>query len=249
MKVLIYNSTIDIRPHFKKAKIDIEVEYRTDHTVFPFFKAYEAIDENNNKVNIYSPLVLPYLRNKIEPFQYHAVLFGWNPNDYPNELRNTGGYATYEPLYLGTRVATFRNDGNAFMYIVHELKHLMCYSLTERGTYVQDEMDVTIVNGAIKPYWKNQYPEDPDSNHQRTLRHIAPYASNLGQFPPVLRQDMVGDWVWALQWLLNVNGATLFIDGKFGKKTDMAVRVFQTSRGLTIDGKIGIQSVKALHRI
>jgi peptidoglycan hydrolase-like protein with peptidoglycan-binding domain len=49
-----------------------------------------------------------------------------------------------------------------------------------------------------------------------------------------------------LQDLLNAHGSTLAIDGAFGPKTDAAVRHFQQSKGLTVDGVVGAQTWAAV---
>lgn len=56
---------------------------------------------------------------------------------------------------------------------------------------------------------------------------------------PVLAQPMQGGPIEALQHLLRHHGSTITADGKFGPKTDAAVRAFQQSHGLVADGKVG----------
>ena len=55
----------------------------------------------------------------------------------------------------------------------------------------------------------------------------------------VLKLKSSGLKVKELQTLLNKHGYNLVVDGKFGKNTDKAVRLFQASMGLTVDGKVG----------
>ncbi len=57
-----------------------------------------------------------------------------------------------------------------------------------------------------------------------------------------------GDDVRALQYLLNhgYGHTEVAVDGKFGTKTDTAVRDFQTKYGLVVDGSVGRSSWKAL---
>jgi hypothetical protein len=58
----------------------------------------------------------------------------------------------------------------------------------------------------------------------------------------------VGDDVYALQAMLNALGFTdaqgkpLVLDGIFGPRTEQAVRAFQTSRGIRVDGIVGPQT-------
>jgi len=56
---------------------------------------------------------------------------------------------------------------------------------------------------------------------------------------PVLAQPMQGGPIEALQHLLRQHGSTSAADGKFGPKTDAAVKAFQQSHGLVADGKVG----------
>ena len=57
---------------------------------------------------------------------------------------------------------------------------------------------------------------------------------------PILRQGSRSGYVRTLQILLNAyNGARLETDGIFGPATDRAVRAYQSSRGLTVDGIVG----------
>jgi peptidoglycan hydrolase-like protein with peptidoglycan-binding domain len=60
---------------------------------------------------------------------------------------------------------------------------------------------------------------------------------------PVLRKGPNSAWtvttVRSLQYLLNAHGARITVDGRFGSATDAAVRAFQRSRGLFVDGIVG----------
>lgn len=55
-----------------------------------------------------------------------------------------------------------------------------------------------------------------------------------------------GDDVKWLQTQLNANGATLTIDGDFGKITNAAVKAYQAKRGLAIDGIVGKNTTESL---
>jgi len=56
-----------------------------------------------------------------------------------------------------------------------------------------------------------------------------------------------GEDVRFLQTQLNVSaGAGLMPDGLFGAKTDAAVRAFQRTKGLTVDGIVGPKTWAAL---
>ena len=64
---------------------------------------------------------------------------------------------------------------------------------------------------------------------------------------PTLRKGSSGDLVEELQVILNAKyGADLDVDGKFGAKTEAAVKAFQKSKGLTVDGICGPKTWAAL---
>ena len=66
-------------------------------------------------------------------------------------------------------------------------------------------------------------------------------------FTRLLKKGVKGEDVKKLQELLNkAGGYNLAADGDFGSKTDKAVRSFQKTKGLTVDGKAGKNTIKAL---
>ena len=62
----------------------------------------------------------------------------------------------------------------------------------------------------------------------------------------VLKRGASGDSVKELQNLLNQNGANLEVDGVFGPNTQSAVVNYQQSKGLTVDGMVGNETMGAL---
>ena len=75
------------------------------------------------------------------------------------------------------------------------------------------------------------------------------------QYPGVVYQGQSGEAVRALQYMLAVAGEfydvipPLEVDGVFGPATAAAVRAFQRSAGLTVDGIAGEETWKALHQV
>jgi peptidoglycan hydrolase-like protein with peptidoglycan-binding domain len=64
---------------------------------------------------------------------------------------------------------------------------------------------------------------------------------------PTLRIGARGPWVSTLQQRLRAKGYSIAVDGAFGPKTDAAVRAFQRSRGLVVDGIVGPRTWGALN--
>ncbi len=63
--------------------------------------------------------------------------------------------------------------------------------------------------------------------------------STLLSSTKTLYKGKSGERVEALQSLLNDEGANLEVDGKFGPKTDAAVRAYQDDNDLQVDGRVG----------
>ena len=59
---------------------------------------------------------------------------------------------------------------------------------------------------------------------------------------PILKRGSRGKAVRSLQTLLNAKGAAISVDGSFGPATDKALREFQESRDLDIDGSCGAET-------
>ena len=59
------------------------------------------------------------------------------------------------------------------------------------------------------------------------------------QAKPMLRYGSVGNFVTLLQQYLNNFGYNVTVDGKFGRETYYAVRMFQREQGLRVDGIVG----------
>lgn len=72
----------------------------------------------------------------------------------------------------------------------------------------------------------------------------------VGYFPPyagtVLQKGSKGTQVRLMQQRLKDRGWSITADGDFGPATDSIVRKFQKEKGLTVDGKVGPATWKAL---
>jgi hypothetical protein len=86
-------------------------------------------------------------------------------------------------------------------------------------------------------------PADADGTHSGSGEPVAkgePEASTAGAGePPILKRGSEGKAVRRLQRLLKKAGHRAGTDGRFGPKTEDAVRAFQEARSLPVDGVVG----------
>jgi peptidoglycan hydrolase-like protein with peptidoglycan-binding domain len=111
----------------------------------------------------------------------------------------------------------------------------------------------------------NPNPSGRETKHKHELDYSPLPTARLEAYPPYRVQSKVGHKAWKsstgakilkiwmhghevrnLQIELNKFGANLDVDGKFGPKTDAAVKQFQLSKGLKVDGKVGPHTFGAL---
>ena len=71
-----------------------------------------------------------------------------------------------------------------------------------------------------------------------------PYARPTGN--PLLRKGSKGEGVSWVQYALNKLGYNLTVDGDFGSGTEKAVKQFQTSSGLSVDGIVGKDTINKI---
>ena len=64
----------------------------------------------------------------------------------------------------------------------------------------------------------------------------------------LLKEGSVGDSVGWLQFELNRHGANLTVDKQFGKKTKLAVLLYQKEHGLVQDGIAGVNTLNSLRK-
>jgi len=85
-----------------------------------------------------------------------------------------------------------------------------------------------------------------DPLHSAPEKSLSLTATEPGTTAPLLSLGANGDSVRTVQTLLNHQGANLDEDGDFGAQTEQAVRTFQQSKGLGVDGIVGPQTWSAL---
>ncbi|TWT13159.1 peptidoglycan-binding protein [Planomicrobium sp. CPCC 101079] len=63
----------------------------------------------------------------------------------------------------------------------------------------------------------------------------------------ILRKGSARIEVELLQWTLNQYGLETAVDGIFGPETEKSVRQYQTDKGLTVDGIVGVNTWVAIY--
>jgi peptidoglycan hydrolase-like protein with peptidoglycan-binding domain len=92
---------------------------------------------------------------------------------------------------------------------------------------------------------------------QASLSSVAPHTPATGgptpapstelTGSPAMKRGMQGPLVKVLQQRLNHHGASLAVDGDFGKVTEAAVRAFQAANGISTTGVVGKLTAKKLN--
>lgn len=186
LKILCINTKPNF-DFFTKRGLNLDVSYGVTYQKFEPIKVGVAIDANGNSVNTYSPDVFKYLDNLYKNEKYDAIFFGWKPEDYPSSFAYTGGQTFRQKLSNGAYFATTRQDGNN--YEPHELMHIIGQILyIDLKKYdAVDQMDSIIKpDGTVLRYYKNDRPDDPDSNWAvtwETYKKYLPELNNLNKMP------------------------------------------------------------------
>lgn len=137
---------------------------------------------------------------------------------------------------------------------LHELRHLNCAATLIECGFMDSTVDcpqilteeyadkiakafvaVIVEKSGAKP----KPPVEPQKTPTETAKTVS---INL----PILKRGSRGEAVRSLQMLLNAKGAAISVDGSFGSATDKALREFQESRDLDIDGSCGAETWTAL---
>jgi len=250
MKILCINTKPNF-DFFTKRGLNLDVSYGVTYQKFEPIKVGVAIDANGNSVNTYSPDVFKYLDNLYKNEKYDAIFFGWKPEDYPSSFAYTGGQTFRQKLSNGAYFATTRQDGNN--YEPHELMHIIGQILyIDLKKYdAVDQMDSIVKpDGTVLRYYKNDRPDDPDSNWSITWETYKKYLlelNALGMTTPskTLKIGSTCSLVVKLQQSLRELGYFNYFanTGIFGQVTKNAVIAFQKANKLTPDGIAGSKTL------
>ncbi len=178
MKILCINSKPNLS-FFTTRGLTIDITYDTCTQIFSTIKSGTSTNTDGSSVTLYSPDVRQYLENTYKDKKYDVIFFGWKPEDYGSEFASTGGQTFGTKLSNGAWFATVRQDGGN--YEPHEMMHLIgkiLYNDLNKPAPL-DQMDATTVNGKTYFYYRNNEPENPDSNFGITWNYYKKYLPEL----------------------------------------------------------------------
>lgn len=181
MKILALNvPTLDLSFYTNKG-LNLEVEYQPLNMKFDLRSTMIKKNSLGQEVELFTPNVYDYLNNTYKENKYSIILLGWNPNDYDNKAKNTGGYTYWLRTNAGATIATVRLDAGVNNYCVHEIMHCLVEIVQQKlkhyGAF--DVMDSTMVNGVQMFYYKDTQRDAPDSNHNQTWNNIKQFLPEL----------------------------------------------------------------------
>lgn len=176
MKILAINCNLDLS--YFKGKVDFQVDYKTTTQIFPYFIA-RAKNISLGTPDMYSPNPTSYL-SQFKGYDFYIVCY--DPKDYPSKFATTGGFTNSVRINNGIW-CTVRKDPYTNKYITHELMHCLVYYLNvikglnkKNETMVWDYMDSDRFK---RPYYLNDFPDNPDSNFSQTWNEISKHLDLL----------------------------------------------------------------------
>lgn len=187
MKILCINFKPDVS-YFTKRGLNFEIDYLEDKTIFPLRFVARKQNQKKEWVDLYTPDASSYLQAKYPRYKYAIIFFGYDPKQYDARLGNTGGFTDNVLLPTTTCWGTVRLDGNENTYFTHEMHHALAnIVILKFNSYGgKDYMDITPVtkNGVLdwsdfQPFYKNDQPDAPDSNHGVTWNFLRPHLPAL----------------------------------------------------------------------
>ncbi len=203
-KVLVLrNDRLDSFVSFDKAKayfagkgVNISYSFK-DITELVTIHEYKKVPGFNTETGLpdvigmygVDDIVKESCKKYVKEGEYDCVIFSYNMDPFAPQL--VGGnkvitsWNNFYPLYPTCgfiQLAINQYDVERDLIwkkIIHEDMHDFAFNLNRKGYKVTDEMDNTIVNGQIIPFYKNDFPDAPDGNYAHTFKNMAPYLDKL----------------------------------------------------------------------
>lgn len=178
-----------------------------------------------------------------KPFDSSYWNYYGRPSFFENDIADTETYVTlFNRVLKKTTPMMSGDDVRALQILLNEATGL--------DLAVDGKLGNKTAN-AIEKFQKEKGLVVDGKAGEKTIEALGgTWVGEVMIFKRILKKSsplMEGDDVVALQMLLNEeNKAGLKVDGKFGTKTDKAVRAFQEAKKLKVDGKAGKNTITAL---
>ncbi|MBB2893795.1 peptidoglycan-binding domain-containing protein [Flexivirga oryzae] len=249
----VHGDCVTAEEAFAKACHDPEI-FITDSEAIGWATGHGVLE------GAYLPDVLTWMEH--DGFRRNGTVYddgGHSSVDWTNPSRLHGAIAQ-GPVKIGVAadqledawLSTGGQNGWFATGFHHDDNEDHCTSLCGYGTigWLAAQLGVSVpasVNAGAAGYamftWNSigiiDHPSMVAITQEAWVRHPTTVTVGTLQPWPVLHQGAGGHPVPTLQHLLNAHGAKLVADGAFGPLTDAAVRHYQHSAGLAVDGIVG----------
>lgn len=165
MKIKVYKNkvqaTIDddlvkFQKYFKERGLEITLDVQ--ETSVEKQKMFSLFVEGNYDIVMY--IYDRYIGGEAKSFA-----FDWSPK--------------LKTISLSTSKADDSVD-YTWINMAHELTHCLFYMLKDKGVILQDPMDINWSGNG--PYYKNDKPFDPGSNHAEAMRRLSPHITMFNTY-------------------------------------------------------------------
>lgn len=184
IRVLLNRIKVDIKDDFLKAQdyfarhgINIEFDFEESDII-----GYKVEQQNFGSVGYRYQLVGH--EKKITLSKDYITIFAFNGNEFPLQKIPTSKCQMLSTGVLITLMTYKEGDaiGEIYTYLIHELMHSIFQHFRQKFQInIDDPMDVMFINGVFHAYYKNDRPEDTDSNFGEAWRRMLPYLPLLNK--------------------------------------------------------------------
>lgn len=176
--------------------------------------------------------------SSFKDYPHFQMSFGLSINDLQRGM-TPPDHPTYHAVSDGTLEQGDR--GPDVKAVQHELNVIGHYDLTEDGIYGRKTA------AAVRSFQEAQHIHQDGIVGPVTRAHLKDALEAIKEANAILECGDKGDQVETLQHHLKKLGYDLAADGIFGPRTEATVKHFQSWAGITIDGKVGPETRKAIH--
>lgn len=154
-----------------------------------------------------------------------------------------GSYQLYSAAYTRIPVANYKDFANGV--IIWRSGHVGVFCWIDGKPYVLEAKGIdygTVLSEFVQSKWKYaltfkyiDYTYSKNLSHKATWKGINPHKEPA----ETIYNGCTGEGVKWVQWELVEAGFSIKIDGDFGPATEKAVKAYQQSCKIKVDGKVG----------